>query len=244
MTYSITGIAYLILLFVLGYLFYRLLHYWKKERDPASRQALYIVGFFGLFVLNAAISGLFFADNPIILEKAAKANSFIQAFAFAVVAYHVIYLKFPKISPWIGFIPIFILGLIAAILTLTHLHFSPFLEASGSINWGFSSSSMAVPVLLLRTFISLVTLVPLIIIFLLQFKNSENYLIRRKSLGISFVFLFVLIGALLDFLLIRIFNLDPIWRDMVFIICGAILLITLVLTLTDSKTKSLKYEPR
>lgn len=238
MSYSITGIAYLILLFVLGYLFYRLFHYWKKERDAASKQALYIVFFFGLFVLNATISGLFFADNPIILEKAAKANVFIQAFAFAVVAYHFVYLKFSRISPWVGFIPIFILGLVAAILTLVYLQFSPFLEASGSINWGFSSSSMAVPVLLLRTIISLVTLIPLIIIFLLQFKNSENRLIRRKSLGIGLVFLFVLIGALLDFLFIRIFNLDPIWRDIVFIICGAILLLTLILTLNGSKNKS------
>lgn len=244
MAYSITGIAYLILLFVLGYLFYRLFHYWKKERDPASKQALYIVIFFGLFVLNAAISGLFFADNPIILEKAARINVFIQAFIFAVLAYHVIYLKFSKISPWFGFIPIFILGLIAAILSVTNLQISPFLEASGAINWGFSSSSMAVFVLLLRVFISLVTLIPLIIIFLLQFKNSENHLIRKKSLGIGLVFLFVLIGALLDFLFIRIFRLDPIWRDITFIICSFILLITLVLTLPRSGIERLKHESR
>ena len=244
MTYSITGVAYLILLFVLGYLFYRLFHYWKKEKDAASKQALYIVAFFSLFVLNATISGLFFANNPIILERAARVSVFIQAFAFAAVAYHVIYLKFSKISPWVGFIPVFILGLIAAILSTFYLQLNPFLEASGSINWGSSSGSMAVPVLLLRVFISLVTLTPLTIIFLLQYKNLENHIVRRKSLGMGLVSLFILIGALLDFLFIRIFNLDPIWRDMVFIVCGAILLITLVLTLSGSKTKPLKYETK
>jgi len=244
MSYSITGIAYLILSFSLGYLIYRFFYYWKKERDSASRQALYIVSFFGLFVLNATIAGLFFADDLSFLITTVKINIFIQSLAFAAIAYNVIYLKFRKISPWLGFIPVFILGMIATILTVAYVQFDPFLEASGSINWGVPSGPMAIFVMLLRAFISLVTMVPLIIIFLLQFKNSKDPFIRKKSLGLGLAFLLVLIGALLDFLFIRIFNLDPIWRDLTFSICSIIILITLILTLPRSDIGRLKYEPR
>lgn len=231
MTYSITGIAYLTLLFAIGYLIYRFFQYWKKEKDAASKQALYIVSLFGLFVLVTTIGGLFFADNPLILERKLEISAFIQALAFAVIAYHIIYLKFPKISPWFGFIPILILGLIAAILTVTNLQFNPFLEPSGAINWGFPSGSMAFFESFLRLFLSLITLIPLMIIFLLQFKNSEDPYLKGKSLGIGLALLFVMVAASLDFLLINTFNLDAIWRDIVLIICSIILLITLILTL-------------
>ncbi len=237
MTYSITGIAYLTLLFAVGYLIYRLFHYWKKERDAASKQALYIISLFGLFALIATIGGLFFADNYLILEKKLEIGAFIQACAFAAIAYHIIYLKFPKISPWFGFIPILILGLIAAILTVTNLQFNPVLEPSGAINWGLPSGSLAFFVSFLRFFLSLVTFIPLIIIFLLQFKNSEDPYLKGKSLGIGLAFLFILIGASFDFLLINAFNLDAIWRDMVFIVCSIILLITLIFTLPRLPSK-------
>ena len=237
MAYSITGIAYLTLFFAVGYLIYRLFQYWKKEKDTVSKQPLYFISLFGLFVLIVTIGGLFFADNPLVLQKKIEVGTFIQALAFAIMAYHIIYLKFPKISPWFGFVPILILGLIAAILTITAIQFNPFLEPSGAINWGFPSDPITVFVSLLRLSLFLVTFIPLIIIFLLQFKNSKDPHLRGKSLGIGLVFLFILIGASFDFLLINILNLDAIWRDTVFIICSVTLLITLILTLPPSSSK-------
>jgi len=238
MAYSITGIAYLTLLFAMGYLIYRLFQYWKKEKDTASKQSLCFVSLFGLFVLIATIGGLFFADNPLVLQKKLEVGAFIQALAFAVMAYHIIYLKFPKISPWFGFIPVLILGLIAAVLTITAIQFNPFLEPSGAINWGFPSGSITLFVSFLRLSLFLVTFIPLIIIFLLQFKNSEDPHFKGKTLGMSFALLFIVAGASLDFLLIGIFHLDPIWRDVAFIVCGAIFLITLILTLPRSPSKT------
>ena len=234
MNYSITGIAYLTLFFPLAYLIYRLLQYWNKEKDTTSKHGLFIVGLFGLFVLMTTIGGLFFADNSFILEKKIEVGSFIQALTFAVIAYHVIYLKFPRISPWLGFVPVFILGMIAAILTVTHLQFNPFLEPSGAINWGFPSGSISVLVSLIRFFLSLITLLSLIIIFILKFKDSKDPYLRGKALGLSLAFFFVLIGASLDFLFIAYFNLNAITRDIAFIFCSIILFVTLIFTLPRS----------
>jgi len=237
MTYSVTGFAYLILFFPLVYLIYRLFQYQKKGKDPASRQALYIASLFGLFVIITAIGGLFFADNYFILEKKVEVSAFIQAFAFAVMAYHIIYLKFPKISPWLGFVPVFILGMVVAVLSVTMLQFSPSLEQSGAINWGFPSGSIAVFVSLLRLFLSLITFIPITIIFFSQFKNSENTYLKGKSLGLGLTFLFVLIGASFDFLFIGLLNIDAIARDIAFIVSSIILLITLIFTLPRLPSK-------
>jgi len=237
MNYSVTGIAYLTLLFALGYLIYRFFQYWKKEKDTAVKHSLCFAGLFGLFVLINTISGLFFADNPLFLEKTRGVGAFIQAFAFAVIAYHIVYLKFPKVSPWLGFVPILILGLIAAILTITIIPFNPFLDPSGAINWGFPSGLIATSVSMLRLFLFFVTFIPLIIILFSQFKNAEDLHFKGKALGMGLALLFILLGASFDFLFIGIFNLNPIWRDMGFIVCSAIFLITLILTLPRSPSK-------
>ncbi len=240
MTYSTTGIAYLILLCAAGYLIYRLFQYWEKERSSSSRQSIYFVGLFGLFALLTAIGGLFFADNPAVLIKKIEIGSFIQSFAFAAMAYHIIYLKFPKISPWLVFFPVLILGLIVSILTVTHLEFNPSLESSRAINWGFPTDSLAVYVSFTRIFLFLITFFPLAFILFSQFIKSKDSYIRGKTLGIGLALLFIITGALLDFSLINIFNLDPIWRDLIFIICGILFLSALILTLPRSDIRHLK----
>lgn len=236
MAYSFTGIAYLILLFALGYLAYRFFQYWRKEKDPISKHLLCFIILFGLFVLIKTIGGLFFATNPSLLEKTIDVGVFIQALTLAVIAYHIIYIKFPKISPWFGFTPILILGLIATILTVI-TPFNPILEPSGAINWGFPSGPLAIWMSVLRFFLFAITLIPLIIIFLSQFKTSEDTYLKRKALGMSFTLLFILVGASFDFLFISIFKLGAIWRDIAFIICSATLLITLILTLPPLSSK-------
>jgi len=229
MAYSFTGIAHLILLFALGYLAYRFFQYWKKEKDVISKFSFYIVLLFGLFVFSKVIGGLFFATNSRFLERTIDAAAFFQAFAFAIMAYLVIYIKFPKISPWFGFIPILILGLIVTILT-SIISFNPFLEPSGAINWGFPSNPLNFIVSILRAFLFFITFTPLIIISLNQFKTSEDPYLKRKALGMSLFFLLILPTALFDFFLITIFKLDPIWRDIGFITVSITLFITLLLT--------------
>jgi len=237
MNYSFTGIAFLTLFFALGYLVYRFFRYWRKEKDPTSKYSLCFVILFELFVLINTIGGLFFANNPSFLERTKDVGAFIQALTFAVIAYYIIYLKFPKISPWFGFTPILILGLIATILTVI-VPCNPFLEPSGAINWGFPSSPLVIWMSVLRFFLFAVTFVPLIIIFLSQFKISEDLYLKRKALGMILLLLFVLVAASFDFLFISIFKLGAIWRDIAFIVCSATLLITLILTLPPSSSKS------
>ena len=229
MTYSFTGLAYLIVFFAFGYLLYRFFQYWKKERTLSSRLWLYFVILSEIYILLRVISGLFFADNPDFIEMTIYVSVFIQALIFATMAFFIIYIKFPKISPWIGFVPVLFLGLVVAILTL-NISFYPFLAESGAINWGFPSGSFVLIVNILRTSLFFVILVPLIIILFQQFKISQSPEARKKSFGMIVLVSVGIIISVLDFLMVGLFKLDPIWRDVSFMVLGIILFIVLVLT--------------
>ena len=161
MSYSFTGFAYLILVFALGCLIYRFFQYYRKEKDIISKCFLYIAVLFEIFAFFNAIGGLFFANNLVFLETTIDIAVFVQALAFAVLAYLIIHLKFPRISPWLGFVPVLVLGLIVTGLNII-VSYHPFLEPSGAINWGPSSAPLTLS--LLRTFLFFITFIPMSII--------------------------------------------------------------------------------
>lgn len=104
MNYSITGIAYLTLLFTLGYLIYRFFQYWKKEKDVTAKQSLYFTGLFGLFVLINTISGLFFANNFSVLEKQEESALLFRRLPLPLWLTILFILNFPEFLPgWVLF---------------------------------------------------------------------------------------------------------------------------------------------
>jgi len=236
MNYSFTGFAYLILFFALGFLAYRLFQYWQREKDIVSKLLFIFTALFSLFALIKTIGGLFFANDQAFLVGTINIGAFIQVPAFAAIAYFVIYVKFPKISPLWGVIPIFVLGLVAATLTVATPSY-PFLEESGAITWGFSLGLSSI----LRFFLFFVIFIPGVVIFFQQFRTSKNPYVKRKALGLTLSLIFALLFTCFDFLLIGLLKLDPIWRDICSIIIGIILFITLLLTLPRPLPKSSYY---
>jgi len=226
MSYSFTGFAYLILVFALGCSIYRFFQYCRKEKDIVSKCFLYIAVLFEIFAFSKAIGGLFFANNPAFLEITVDIAAFIQALAFAILAYLIIHLKFPQISPWFGFIPVLVLGLIVTGLNIiTFYH--PFLEPSGAINWGLSSVPLTLS--LLRTFLFFITFIPMSIVFSQQFKIAKESYVKKKTFVMIIFFLLAFVVALLDFLFISIFRLEAIWRDITLIILSIILFLTSII---------------
>ena len=236
MNYSFTGIAYLTLFLALGFLTYRFFQYWKREKATVSKLLFFFAALFGLFAFVRTIGGLFFTTNQAFLIGTINTGAFIQALAFAVIAYFVIYIKFPQISPWWGFSPVLILGLLVAVLTATTPH-HPFLEESGAINWGFQAGLLPI----LRFLLFFVTFIPGVIIFFQQFKTSKDPYVKRKSFGIFLALIFALFIGLLDFLLVSLLKVDPIWRDISSIAVGIILFITLLLTMPRPLSESSYY---
>jgi len=230
MTYSLTGIAYLALFFALGFLTFRFFQYWKEKKDVTSKAFLFLGASFALFAFVRVVSVLFFAHNISALTHSIVAVAFIQSLAAAIVAYLIIHLKFPKVSPWLGFSVIMILGLIATILTV-NIQYQPTLGEMGVFDWGFPSSGSGIPYSILRMAIILITFIPLIFILFQQFLHSGDNFIKRRSLGLSLVFLFAIVLGLIDFVLNNLLKLGvAVYRDYTTIFISFLIFLIILLT--------------
>lgn len=219
MTFSFTGLAYLIGLFALGLLSYRFFQYWQREKTTISKLFMCFTGTFALFMLILATAGLFFANNTQILRLAVISTAFVQNFAFAIIAYLLVYLKFPRISPWLGAIPVFLLAVVTTILTAT-IPFNPYLESSGGINWDIQPVGD-----IIRLFLFLITFVPLLAILIQQIRIAKDPAVKNRALGIVLILVFGILVSLLDFFLESILKLEAISSDIAMVALSIVVFI-------------------
>lgn len=223
MTFSFTGLAYLLGFLGTGLLTYRFFQYWQREKTVISKFLLFFTGFIALFLLVGAIGGLFFAKNLQVLIGVVIVSAILQSLAFASAGYVVAFLKIPKVKPYFVFIVILFLGLVATALTAL-TPFYPYLDQTGSINWNTPFRWTDI----LRLSLFLITFVPLMIIFVQQYKTSKDAHIKAKALGLSAGLLFGLFVALLDFLLKGLLKLGPQSSDIAMGVLGVCLLVILL----------------
>jgi len=230
MTYSLTGIAYFTLFLALGFLTFRFFQYWKQKKDITSRTFLFLGASFALFALVRVVSVLFFAHNLKVLTYSIIAVAFIESLAAAIVGYLILHLKFPRISPWLGFVFIMALGIAATVMT-ANIQYQPTLGEMGVFDWGFPSSGSGIPYSILRMAIILVTFFPLIIIMFQQFLRSEDSFLRRRSLGLSLMFLLAIFLGLIDFILNNLLDLGvAVYRDYTTILISFLIFVIILLT--------------
>ena len=238
MVFSYTGIAYLLAFFAVGLLTYRFFQYWQNEKTTTAKLFFYSIGMFALHMLITAIAVLFFILDGQILKILTLLTIFIQNVGLSVCGSLIIDLKFPRISPWWGFLIVSFLGLVTLVLYIS-IPFSPHLEESGGIDW----DNQPLPGML-RFFIFLITFLPLAIILIQQIRISEEPLIKKKALGLSLVLIFGIVAALSDFFLETILKLNTISSDIAMIIVGLVALIVIFFTQKPPSPKAEKeYTP-
>lgn len=228
MSFSFSGIAYTLLFFSLLFLTHRLYQYRRQRNDVVSKIFLFFSLSFLFFAFVRSVTGLFFADNAMILNGSRILVALIEAFAAAIVAYLIIHLKFPKISPWLGFSVILAIGLLAAIGDSIAIR-QPSLGKLGVIEWG-EVGSFSLAIMVIRLTILLLTFIPLAFILLQQFKTSEDVFIKKKSLGLGLVVIIAIIFGFVDFILTSIFENAAIYRDVTMIVLSIILFVVILIT--------------
>jgi len=225
----ISGIAYLSGFFALGFLAYRFFQYWQRDKTFLSKVFFYYITLFALafLIMALGIFGLFFLKNPKIMVIGEIIVTFLYAISCAIGGYLILYLRFPKISPWLGFGKIFVLGLISTILII-QLPFKPIITSDGVYTWEVASSAYLLVLQSLLSIIFLATLLPLFLIFLQQLMISKEPYLRMKTLGMSLAFLFGLLAALTDYFIERVLNLESIISDYALIFLSIVLFVTLL----------------
>ena len=225
MSFSYTGLAFLLGSFAVGLLSYRFFQYWRKEKTVVSKIFFYFAATFALFMIITAVGALFFAESTQVLRWVVILAALIQSFGFAFIVYLIFYLKFPRISPWWGSIIILILGLITAYLTAT-TPFSPYLEPSGGINWDIQHSQPLIDIFMLFLFV--ITFLPLIIIFIQQFKTSADAKVKARAFGLGLVMVFGILTSLLDFLLETVLKLGATSSDIAMSVLSVVVIILII----------------
>jgi hypothetical protein len=230
--FSFTGISYLISSIAIGMLAFRFLQYWREEKTVIAKLFFFFNLSFVIFSLDTAFVGLFFANNEAFLKAAVIIASIITAFSSAIVAYLIIYLKFPRISPWIGFWVLFIFGLVGVGLTVIE-PFHPFLEQSGGINWGSQPLADA-----FKSTLMLLVMIPLFYIFIQQFRESKDNFVKSKAFAFILAFSFGIVNGAADFFLENLLKLDAIVGDIVMIIISAIIIVLVLFIRKSPKTSN------
>ncbi len=230
MTFPLTGLAYLILFLSLGFLVFRFFQYWKQKKDTTAKLFLLLSISLSLFALVRVISVMFFVNSIQVLAKSVILVSFFESLSAAVVAYLIIHLKFPKISPWVGFVIILVFGLTITAFTF-NVQYHPTVGEKGVVDWGFPSSGVSVIYPISRLLIILTTFFPLIIIMFQQFLRSEDAAVKKRSLGLSLVLSLGTMLGFIDFILNNILGLEAaIYRDYTTIITGCLIFLIVFLT--------------
>lgn len=229
MAFSFTGFAYLSVFLTMGILVNHLYQFWRQEKTTVSKLFLYFVLFFEIFFFIATVGGLFFAKDPKVLKLVVVSAAFFQGLACATLAYMIFYIKFPRISPWIGFLGILALGLLSTVLNFI-TSFVPFLEPNAAINWNLQSATANN----LRTFIWLITFLPMGMILIQQNKASSTPELRIKALIIFFLLLVGLIVGTLDFFLEKYLNLKAITSDIAMITLSFLTILLMIFTKKSS----------
>lgn len=235
MIFSYTGLIYLFGSFSMGFLTYRFLTYWQKEKDFISFNFLIVGIIITTAFLITAIGSLFFPLNQFFLQVVVVVSSFLQGLACAFLGKTFIDLKFPKFSSWIGFLIIFILALAATVMGIIY-PFAPYLENNNWINWNIQPISGA-----FRLFYFFLGMLPIGIFMLKEGFSFKEKELKIKSIGLGVIFFSVFLWAPLVFIF-RNYLPNTLGED--FILLPVFVIIFIVTFLTQKSSSSIYNKVR
>ncbi|MDD5145255.1 MAG: hypothetical protein PHF44_00145 [Candidatus Pacebacteria bacterium] len=221
--FSITGASYLFLSLVSLLWIFRIFQFWRKENTIVSRLLLLYLIFFQIFCLITTLGVFFFAKNSGVLKLIVVNASFAQGLMSAVLGYLIFHLKFPKISPWLGFFIVFSIGFAGAVLSFLKIS-NPQLEGI-SVNWDI------VPIAdILRFLTIMISILPMGIILIQEGKGAKDPKIKNRSYGLAFLFFAGLVAAATGFFLEKYLRFGAISSDISIFFLGLSLLIIFLIT--------------
>jgi hypothetical protein len=231
---SSTGFSYIFLFISLTFLTYRFFQYWQKSKDVTSKAFFFFALFLDLFALVRMISGLFFYNNISVLAGSTVLASFLQGLTASVGVFIIFHLKFPKISPWLGFWLTFSFGLFSTIITgLTAAAREITFGLFGAINWGFPT--MGLIYALTRITVLGFAFIPIIIIMIQQGRAASEPRLRKRCFGLAVALSIGIILGLLDYFIIQLMGYEAIIRD---IITGVLSILLFFVTYFTQKSPS------
>jgi hypothetical protein len=181
------------------------------------------------FVIVRAVSGLFFIGNEEVLIYTIFAVAILQVISATIMGYIISYLKFPNISPWIMTSVVFIIGLFI-IYSSSRVGYEAIVTEWGAINWTLPTSPFGTFYSILRSLLLAFAFIPVSFIFLQQAKETENKILKKRSIGLAIVLFGASLIGILDYILVGVLGLEIIYRDISMFVLGIILFLVVIFT--------------
>ncbi|OGZ18909.1 MAG: hypothetical protein A2175_02110 [Candidatus Nealsonbacteria bacterium RBG_13_42_11] len=227
MPYSYTGIIYIFSAIVFGFGSYKFYKVWQKQRNFVSKIFAYLFGSIAIaFLIDGFFGGMFFLESPEIMNWIMILGFLTFGISLSILGYLAVYLKFPKISPKIGFFTMLFYSIGIGILNIfypTHV----FLEPTKFINWEFHPL-----VGILRSLSFVIPSIFLTIAFFHQARITVDRRIKTRAIGFGMAFLLVIITSGSDMISAGFIKPDPMIADVGLAVASLILLLVFILVPT------------
>nr|NQU91695.1 PAS domain S-box protein [Bacteroidota bacterium] len=227
-SFVFTGIVYIPISIILGFIAYR--YYRIRGNNTLFWLLFYEFSLLTVVSMCGALSGTVFTSSSNGIVAMLVLSSFALSFSNAVLGYLFFTETKIRISPWVGFIVILMVGLVTTGLTITE-QIKPLIEATGGINWGLPGY-----IYTLRAIVYFLGVLPILMLFWQRFIRSENMDEKRHYLFLSLMFLFILLIVIVDFILEPLLNSPALLSELAILLFAVIsftvFLIVIEITIT------------
>ena len=218
-----TGIVFLFGAFVFIFLTRRFWQCYRREGIDIAKFFSYSFLLIGLNYIVSGIPCLFLIENQTVWQIVYPLYVSLMIGGWFLFSYSVFWERFKNYREIIATLfSIIFLSIVFSLLVLPPPHY---FYTDGTLNWEVEES-LIIPAFLMM----LLVIIPAIVIFFQEAKRTGNKKAKIRSLGFGIALTLIPLGVIIDFLLLTVFKVHPIYSDLNWFIMISILAITLIVT--------------
>ncbi len=231
-----TGIVFLFGVLVYFYLSWKFRKVYKKENNNTAKWFSYAFLLQGIYYLLQGVLALFLVDNPQIWRIVDPIRISITVISYLIIGYAIFKTAYPRFTPYFIFF-IFTSGMLSVVLFI--IYPPSYFYINGSMSWSWQVGLITKTINMISVFAVLLTF---IFFFFREAKRTEDKSVKIRSLGLGLFFFLWIVSGMTDTVLCTVFNLNPVYSDLNYLITFLILAITLVKTWIAPSQKWVKKD--
>jgi len=221
-TIPTTGLVFSFGAFVYLYLSRKFYQCYKAEDNRFAKLFSYSFLLLGLNYLITSVPCLLLVEDEAVWRIVAPIYSMLTGAGWMLFIYAVFSAKWPRYAKLIGGALLFFMLIFSSIYVFNSPHY---FFVDGTLNWEIGSG----PLTALFSFFSLL-LIPTIMIFFKQFRETQDKRIKIRSMGFILAIASIFTGGIIDFFVITFLKVHPVYSDLNYFIVFSILALTLIFT--------------
>lgn len=231
-TTTFTGLVYIPFTTILAYISFRYFKLWRNEPDSYFYRILfYLFVILTLISLTGALSGTYFARSIPGIRLMLILSSFFLSIGNGLLTFIFFKESNFKVSPNLGFLVTFTLGLAVTYLTIV-VPIHPYVEEMGGVNWGMPDYLDY-----LRVSVYLIGIIPFLLLVIKKFSQTSDVSEKKHFLLLIILFSEFLLIVIADFIIEPLFDYQAFFSEVMIIIASILSIAAYITTYEFSIVK-------